>query len=350
MLRLGLSIAVLAALFSIQSAPPAGAIDVATLYKNNKARVVKIRTIIPGQNPEAGVGVIISPTGHVLTALHVIGGSKDVAGRAITVIRLDDEDRPTPYAGGVHVSNVEPKLDLALLQLSGHYSYAEVSVEPLSGTPPLTAIIWNEGDSLPLPSSGTLNVPDPGNFGDRLTLALSVIPSNSGGPVFDESGKVVAIVTNKKSEHDPRFSLAAPLSSSRAFLPLLSPEERQTCINKLRAVMSKPKPFEVTGEVKCDGKDQKRSKPVQYLAPEGYTIAGVASHEDDTNEYGWVGAPEYVLDQDGRVASAGVELNCMTANQAFGPLGWAKTKLYGSYRKILTANDQADIQKKCITH
>lgn len=344
----------LAGMLAIHVAAAAEGIDEARIYSENKNRIVKIVTSItdPARGtgpPEVGTGIMISPVGHVLTAAHVIGGAKKIDGRKISITMLDDAGRPVPLAVEPFVESVDPKLDLAVLQLTGQYSYAEVSMTQISGSPPLTAIIWNAGDNVPRPYSGTLNVSDQALLGDRLVLELAVIPSNSGAAVFDATGVVVGIMTNKKSEHDGRFSLAAPLSSvASEFFPVLSPRERQVCIDRRRAELTKPQSMqEQVVEIMCEGSAGLRSNGAMLTAPAGYTITGFPSHDDSIEGHGWVGAMEYTAEDSGRVSEVAVEVHCKTAG-SFAK-GYAKTVLRGSVRKILTDADQTEIQLKCIT-
>src|SRR5262249_2248377 len=157
-------------------------VDNNAIYSANKSVVLRIRASGLDQGGvESGTGVIISPDGHVLTALHVIGGRKDIEGRSFEITRLSRDGMAYRVDVNVTVVDVRPALDLALLQITGSgASYASIKTENLAGasTPLLTAIIWNPAAKIPVWIAGNLGATDTGLQGERMTINMGVVEGN----------------------------------------------------------------------------------------------------------------------------------------------------------------------------
>lgn len=315
------------------------------IFRKNRFHVVQIA--FAGRNgTEIGSGVIISPAGHILTAAHVIGRKKgrDPESGEITIKMLNDRGIAVTYAGKVDIEKDDTNLDLAILLLSGDiFPYAELAMKDLTDMPPTTTILWNASMPRPFPYSGQLSVRD----GGKWTLQMATLGSDSGSPVFDPSGKVVAILTNQFSEGDKRYALATPMLVAQEFLPIMTEPERGACMKQERDLRLQAKPVQKEGRVDCDGKKPTDPKRVELPVPAGHALAGLVTHEDDTDgRYGRVEAVEYE-DTDGLITVAKVTLYCRKVNMDSGEQGWAKTTIRGSIRAILTEADEEDIKRRC---
>jgi hypothetical protein len=321
---------------------------ITAIQDRHKSAIVRIRTTGLDRN-QRGTGIIISPRGHVLTALHVVGGENAPPSLRIKVTTFDSRNRATELPGDMILEDKDPKLDLALLRIPGEDAYAEVSVTPVPPNAPLLALLWNDGSNVVRPYEGSLSTPDPAKFPNRIVLEVEGIEGNSGSPVFDASGTLVAIMTNKFAD-DRRFSLAAALSDATKLLPLLTPPERRKCIESARREKEKAFTEVDSKELTCDSRNPSGKAFAEVKAPPGQTIAGFASHEDDvdSNGYGWVGAVMYQMDGEGRIASARLELGCKISTNAPAKKGHAKTTLKVPVRKILTDEDSVAVQNGCI--
>jgi hypothetical protein len=326
-------------------------VDKNAIYDNNKSFVLRIRASgLEGGRVETGTGVIISPEGHVLTALHVIGGKKDIEGRRFEITRLDSDGMAGPVQVNVTVVAVREALDLALLQITrSSPTYADIKTDKLKGTPVLVAIIWNPNGKQPVWISGDLGVTDPGLQGTRLTINMQAIPGNSGAPVFDASGQLVAIVTNQLGEGaDSRSLTAAPLSAAKDLLPLRSAAEREGCEVQKRLELENRQKFERAAAVECAAGAPPKYAVAEYQAPSGYMIAGVVDHDDTANEFGWVDAAEYgAPDSQGHVATVKVKVECVGPNRINVEAGRASTKMRVTIMKIWTASHDEEVLRQC---
>jgi len=141
--------------------------------------------------PRAGTGIVVDPSGFVLTALHVVEGASG--------IRVTAEEG-VAHAAQIHATDA--RADLALLRLlTPRLRLAAariVSDEPLEPGESLLAV----GSPYGLPrtvSSGILSARDRrGVYDDVVPLLqtdLSVHPGSSGGPLVNLRGEVVGLVT-----------------------------------------------------------------------------------------------------------------------------------------------------------
>jgi len=178
---------------STASAPPAGP-DFTAVYQAVAPSVVQIVVERRGRAIESGSGVIVDPSGTVITNNHVVSVDK------VTVVLADGSRHP-----GVVIGR-QPATDLAVVRIT----------DPPNDLQPAT-----------LGDSGALEIGEPvaaigAPFGLRGTLTTGVVsalnrtfsgskdypritgliqtdaainPGNSGGPLIDASGRVVGITT-----------------------------------------------------------------------------------------------------------------------------------------------------------
>lgn len=162
--------------------------------------VVRIDTAIPFERATGtGTGIVLSPDGVVLTNNHVIRGATD-----ITVTDIGNGQ-----AYPADVLGYDRKSDIAVLQLRGA---AGLPVAPAADSSsvrvddPVTAVGFPEGGGL-APAGGAVqalgqsivatdqSTGSTEQLSDLIAFGANVRPGNSGGPLVDNSGRVVGIVT-----------------------------------------------------------------------------------------------------------------------------------------------------------
>jgi S1-C subfamily serine protease len=176
--------------------------DVAAISAQLDPSVVDITaTLALGAGEAAGTGMVITPSGEVLTNNHVIDEA--------TSITAQIEGRGTKYTATV--IGTDPTEDVALLQLKGASGLKTVSIGDSSSVSvgePVVAL----GNALDLPglptvTSGTITALDrpiiAQDAGTALCESLSGMlqtnaklePGNSGGPLVTSSGQVIGMNT-----------------------------------------------------------------------------------------------------------------------------------------------------------
>jgi S1-C subfamily serine protease len=141
-------------------------------------------------NVASGTGFYVSDAGHIITNHHVIDGCKDIKvhskGEVLTTLKIAD-DRQN---------------DLALLKVSHKPSH----VFPLSGDSPypLQDIVvagFPFGDrvssSLKFTKGIVSSLSGIGNNYSEIQIDAALQPGNSGGPIIDEYGNIIAVAVAK---------------------------------------------------------------------------------------------------------------------------------------------------------
>jgi S1-C subfamily serine protease len=174
-------------------------LTVAQIYQTVRPSVVLIRaaggssSVDGKQTTEVaiGTGVIINADGTVLTADHVIAGSK-----SIQITYVDGTTSTATVATG------DPKQDIATLTPAKLPETVVPAV--LGGGVAVGDDVTAIGNPLGLTGSTTngvvsglgrvLSRPKDGDIGGLIQFDAAVNPGNSGGPLIDERGQVVGIV------------------------------------------------------------------------------------------------------------------------------------------------------------
>ena len=167
-----------------------------------------------------GTGFFISKDGLVLTAYHVVDAGSSIPGQ-VTLSALGPNNRRYP----LELIGFDAYRDLALLKAVGaeNVPYLEVSPrDPVIGSR-VVAIGNSRGDFLQGRAGEVrrLNVKAvEANFADgTLELTAALAPGDSGGPVIDEAGRAVGVVSY--IAFTPRRTLARPRSGLFPLLELL---------------------------------------------------------------------------------------------------------------------------------
>jgi hypothetical protein len=168
-----------------------------------EGKVVKIGECTDS-NSNCGAGFLVTNYGHVITAKHVIQPYTDVGrpGQSFTVqVSFIDDQR----ARVARVLAVDDFFDLAVLKLDVESASLPLPVEfgdsdSVSGGQSLT-VIGHTFDPDRTPSrqcfdESTLKVSN-SNSNGLIILTGQLFGGNSGGPAFDNSGKVVGVAMEK---------------------------------------------------------------------------------------------------------------------------------------------------------
>jgi S1-C subfamily serine protease len=178
------------ALNSLQTQPPAGVV----VYNQVAPTMVVIQANTLGATPgeSLGAGVVVSNTGEILTALHVVEGAPS--------IKVSFPDGTTSAAT---IRTSDALHDIA--SLTPQHPPAVIVPAVLGGGPRIGDDVFAVGHPLGLVDSLTagvvsgLNRTFKGANGRTLTGLIqfdaAVNPGSSGGPLVNRQGQVVGIVT-----------------------------------------------------------------------------------------------------------------------------------------------------------
>jgi len=202
-----------------------GALDVATLAEKVKPTVVNITaTRASGPNPfgfergerkALGTGFIVDPRGTIVTNAHVVE-----AAEAVRVRLFDGTEHDAKVKG------TDPRLDLAVLQVSGVKDLPAVSLG-VSGSLRVGEYVVAVGNPFGLDHTVTMGIVSAkgraigaGPYDDFIQTDASINPGNSGGPLFDVRGRVVGINTAINPE-GKGIGFAIPVDALKDVLPQL---------------------------------------------------------------------------------------------------------------------------------
>lgn len=151
----------------------------------------------PPRSEEAGsgtgTGFRITPEGHVLTNYHVAGKCRELAVR-----------RPGDVPAAANLVASDETNDLAVIKINGSLSGTvakfHAGVSPKAGSDvvvygfPLATILGSSGNVV---TGNITSLAGLGNNSGQYQISAPVQPGNSGGPVLDREGRVVAVVVSK---------------------------------------------------------------------------------------------------------------------------------------------------------
>ena len=124
-------------------------------------------------------GSFISPLGHILTAKHCVEEAED-----ITVVTSDDRY----YSADI--INKSDKADLAVIQI-GRFNTPYLKLSTGTSQSQVITVI---GSPLGLTRAKTIGTVAK-ILGDILILDCTAVPGNSGGPVLNQRGELVGVVS-----------------------------------------------------------------------------------------------------------------------------------------------------------
>lgn len=183
-----------------------GTCAVCELYEQAQTWVLAIHT-----GDELGTGVVVSREGLVLTNAHVVEGGAPIEVHTFQGVRFS--------ARRVRVSAEQ---DLALLRIEADESSWTPMALEVSGPPPVGSQVYAIGHPLGLGWTVTRGIVSAHRVlegREMIQTDASISPGNSGGPLFNDHGGLVGIVTSKV--HGPgvdNLAFARPMSAVLAFL------------------------------------------------------------------------------------------------------------------------------------
>lgn len=183
--------------------------DFCDVYREVRQGVVLIR-----RDGGIGSGMIVSPSGRVLTAAHIVRNL-----HRVDVRLFGGEERKA------RVLRSDPDLDLALLQIEGPpRNLVPVPLEEDDARAEGQAVLV-VGHPFGLTWSITRGIisavrgPDDGTLPNVLQVDAGVNPGNSGGPVLNEEGHCLGIVISKVIRGGAEnLGFARPVSVVREFM------------------------------------------------------------------------------------------------------------------------------------
>jgi S1-C subfamily serine protease len=166
------------------------------------------------QQTSEGSGVVISKDGYILTNQHVIEGADSVK-----VYQLDGSQYNAKIVGG------DARDDLALIKVE---ATKPLPVAPLGDSSAMQVGDWvmAMGNPLGFDYSATVGVVSgkarrlpSSNFANYLQTDAAIYPGNSGGPLVNLAGEVIAI--NTAVIPDTNLGFAVPINTAKEILPQL---------------------------------------------------------------------------------------------------------------------------------
>lgn len=137
-----------------------------------------------------GSGFIIDPSGHIVTNYHVVDGAQEIT------VSLDDGSKHSATVKGR-----DPKTDLALIKIDAGRSLPHVEFGESDGAKVGDWVIA-VGNPFGLGGSVTAGIISArgrdlrsGPFDDYLQIDAPINRGNSGGPLFDTTGRVIGVNT-----------------------------------------------------------------------------------------------------------------------------------------------------------
>lgn len=167
--------------------------------KSNKTTIITFKDDKDEKNTikRTGTGFLVSSKGFIVTNFHVIENANSISIRGI------NGDKSKPYNAKIIYS--DSKSDIAILKLENIISFDSIPFSIKSSDVDLGEKIEiygypltnSMGDDIKLTNGIVSSIN--GYQGDSMAYQLSapVQPGNSGGPVFDENGNLVAVVNAK---------------------------------------------------------------------------------------------------------------------------------------------------------
>ena len=199
--------------------------DMASFYKNPGGRtaidpqtgkMVLLRTVTKASYDRNGAGVIVHPTGIIVTNAHVVDKANQ-----ITVILHDKTEMPAK------VLRLVENLDMALLKIETPYPLIPVRIAD-SDQIHLGDEIITVGNSQLLNqtvSGGKIkglgvnrtNQKDGRVRNDLIQTTVNLYQGDSGGPLFDRNGFLIGLMTAKDTSAD-HSSFAIPANKIKQYL------------------------------------------------------------------------------------------------------------------------------------
>ncbi len=160
--------------------------DFSGIINSSIKSVVTIKTSAGYQ----GTGFMVSREGYLITNAHVLSDSKGKLAKLIQTINYKQEKKDALFIG------YNGKMDLALLKISGNYTYLKFGDSDNIQIGEKVIAIGNPLGLQFSVSEGIVSaIHRPGISGTNVYIQTDAAlnPGNSGGPLIDKQGKVIGI-------------------------------------------------------------------------------------------------------------------------------------------------------------
>lgn len=196
--------------------PTSAQIDTAEL----KQKVVRIERVRGGGlPPEVGTGFFITPSGHILTAAHVLLNADepdDVLRTRKVIVRVKGGSRHI-----ARILSMNRIIDLALLKIKADKStpYLSLGTSEAVRNGDLLTIVGHpvEGAEWEISSGNVEKITPVEHIHVRATLG----PGYSGGPAVDASGRVVGVASYRAEGAEQSYLV--PIDDAQSFLAGILP-------------------------------------------------------------------------------------------------------------------------------
>lgn len=201
---------------AIVALPTSAQVDTAEL----KQKVVRIERVRGGGlPPEVGTGFFITPSGHILTAAHVLLNADepdDVLRTRKVIVRVKDGSRHI-----ARILSMNRIIDLALLKIKADKStpYLSLGTSEAIRNGDLLTIVGHptEGAEWEISSGNVEKITPVEHIHVRATLG----PGYSGGPAVDASGRVVGVASYRAEGAEQSYLV--PIDDAQSFLAGILP-------------------------------------------------------------------------------------------------------------------------------
>lgn len=185
------------------------------VYETAHKAVVTINALVNG-GPSSGSGILIDPSGLILTSSHVIGEASMVS------IAMEDGRR----ARGVVIGRMGDKTDLALIKINQNDAlpYVKLGDSSMVKVGQRVLAIGNPYGFERTLTTGIISRID--RERNRLQTDAAINPGNSGGPLLDNQGYLIGINQSIYNPEGGRSNIgigfAVPINAAKVFVKKLA--------------------------------------------------------------------------------------------------------------------------------
>jgi S1-C subfamily serine protease len=195
--------------------------DFSEIDKKNRNSIIFIKTIKERKDgtgkpvETSGTGFVIEESGYVLTNSHVIPATD-----SDTTVRISGAERSRyNFSYPLTLITRDEGIDIALLQFPDVKQWRPVQIGDPKQVPP-SGNLLTLGFPGDLDLSAATGIVSNKQSGGRWQTTLPLNYGNSGSPVFDSSGKVVAIAVGGRDDLN-QVTYAIPINYGRPMLEIV---------------------------------------------------------------------------------------------------------------------------------
>jgi hypothetical protein len=329
-------------------------------------------------------GFFINSSGNILTTYHLVDFDPPLSPGSLKITAHIASSSAPPVP--VDILNADKLRDLLVLDVENFLAPEPACVTEgfqLGGRLKMTILSVGFPSALPFVANVGVFIGEGPN--GSFAIDIPINPGQSGSPVFDQRGRVVAIAKGQLADESgvgiPGIYLAIPLPGEgdlgvrydfkgscpydAVLAELTAAYDRPNnsvdpalvaqCASTLLSEARSEVPFEATGGARAEGPGAtlevvKSDVPVCYSVPPGYELDGVVAVSDLGNNggRGSVGPVSYNdPNGDGRVDNICVVVSAWSERGPFTAGGWQNARLAGVLVKRLTQEDETAAAEQC---